>query len=294
MSGPSTLPLHLRVHFTHAFLQFVADTEGIDLLHVKGPALHPDLLQRDAEGQPVARSSTDADVLVRPQDARRFLKSLEARGCMMHTSFATGSPFEHAATMWSEHLGYADIHRFFPGIGTGPEQAFDDLWTRRETIEVAHRPIAVPSVLDQRLLILLHAARSGFPDNSDKRRAWDDATDDQRSAVRARAHDLKAEVALAAAIGELDRHRLSSSYSLWDQFSRHSQHSRTAEWAARLRAAPTPLGKLAVATRALRVNSDRLALELGHQPTRQELRAAYVARFRRAARELLGRDSGER
>ena len=64
MIAVGEVPIHIRVHLTHALLQHVADAEGIRLLHVKGPAVHPDLLLRDGDGEPLPRHSTDADVLV--------------------------------------------------------------------------------------------------------------------------------------------------------------------------------------------------------------------------------------
>ena len=39
----------------------------------------------------------------------------------MRARFATGSVFEHAATLWHVHWGYVDVHRAFPGVGVPAE-----------------------------------------------------------------------------------------------------------------------------------------------------------------------------
>lgn len=280
----STAPVHLLTHLMHAFVQGVANEAGIDVLHVKGPALHPELLQPGAHG-PLPRRSTDADVLVRPGDAQRLLDRLLASGCQQQATFTTGSPFEHAANVWSDHLGHADIHRFFPGIQVSPDEAFAALWSGREYVEIAHQPCATPSLQDQRLILLLHAARSGGAKHPDKLRAWDDADPDVQADLLARAHQLRATVGLAAALGTLDEFRDDPSYQLWDQFSRNPSHSRTQEWIARFKAARSPRQRLSLLVRAMRVNTDRLAMDLGREPTPAEVRDAARQRYRRAFRE---------
>ena len=270
----------------HAFLQSVADEAHVQVLHIKGPSVHPDLLQRDAHGRPLPRHSTDADVLVRPADAHRYLAALRRHGCERRTSFVTGSPFEHAANVWHPLLGHADIHRHYPGIGVAPALAFEAFWRRREVIELAHRSCAVPCVGDQRLLLLLHAARSQGDKQDDVERVWQQADPLEQEGVRSLASDLDAGLALAAAIGELDQYRDHPNHLLWRQFSSHEEHSRTAEWRARLRAARGPWQVLSLAARSLRLNTDRLALDLGREPTPDEVRQARRDRRRRVVAEL--------
>lgn len=281
-------PIHLRVHLMHALLQKVADDNGIDILHVKGPAVHPALLQQGQDG-PLPRESTDADVLVRPKDAKRFLGLLRELGLEQRSRFKTGSPFEHAATVWSDTLGYSDVHRFFPGIGVRPAVAFQMLWRHRDAMQIGGWECTVPAEEDQRLILLLHAARSGNPQHRDKVRCWDEADAITRAGVRARAAELDANVALAAAIGELSRYKGHRTYRLWEQFSRSEGHSRTDEWVARLSAARTPWHAASLLVRAFRVNTDRMALDLGRQPTKDEIRAASRDRFRRALTERRAR-----
>ncbi|MGA4507716.1 nucleotidyltransferase family protein [Propionibacteriaceae bacterium G1746] len=282
------LPMGVRVELMHAFLQSVADEAGIDLLHVKGPALDVSLLQRGAHGEPMPRHSTDADVLVRPADAERLLSRLREHGCHQRTRYRSGSPFEHAANVWHDELGHADVHRHFPGIGLRPATAFETLWSRRHEVTLAHWPCAVPHVDDQRLLLLLHAARSEGTKQLDVDQVWGRAGEVDRERVRSLAEELDATVALAAAIGELDDYRHHPEYALWKQFSGPEAHSRTDEWRARLRAARTPWQAASVMVRALQVNTDRMRLDLGREPTREEIAAKRRERLHRALRERFG------
>ncbi len=288
MTDSSDVPVSTRVHFTHAVLQFLADEAGVRLLHIKGPALNPALLQRSEDGTPVPRQSTDADILVEPARASDFLARLTECRFRRVASFATGSPFGHAATIWADDLGYADVHRFFPGVGIPADEAFEALWADRDTMMLAGRPCAVPSLDAQRLIILLHAARGGGRGANDREVAWEGATAQERGRVRDLAGAFGAEVPLAAAIGELDRYAEAPEYDLWDQFANNPGHTRTEEWRARFRAARTVREKATVVRRSAMVNTDHLAMELGRPPSRREVAAAWFARIRRAIDERRG------
>lgn len=282
----STISIADRVLLAHGILQRTADDAGVDILLIKGPALHPDLLQRTADGEhTIPRHSTDADVLVRPSQLKCFQQALKADGWRMTADFIAGSAFGHAANYWHDVLGYCDVHRRFPGIEIGPEQAFDLLWTDRQTVSLAHVACNTPTLTAQRLIILMHAARSGGPDHPDKVRAWDDATDADRDAVRTLASHLDAEVALAAATGHLEDYRSDHNYDLWRQFST-GDTSRWHEWRARLRAADSPVDAFKVAVRSLRLNQAHLRMDLGHDLTRADVLRGYRDRTLRALREL--------
>lgn len=282
----SIIPVADRVRLTHGILQRTADDAGVDVLHIKGPALHPDLLQLSDDGQtPIPRHSTDADVLVRPSHLERFQRALETDGWRMTADFIAGSAFGHAANYWHDMLGYCDVHRRFPGIEADPEQAFDVLWAGRRPVGIAHVGCNAPALEAQRLIILMHAARSGVPDHPDKIRAWDDATDADRNAVRALAAHLDAEVALAAATGHLEEYRTDRNYDLWRQFST-GDTSRWHEWRARIRAAGSPAEALRVAARSLRLNQAHLRMDLGHDLTRADVARGYRDRTLRALGEF--------
>ena len=275
------IDLQARVRLAHAAVQALAEQHGIDLLHVKGPALDATLSRPD-------RASTDADVLVRPAQVRAFTAHLRAHGWDLVTDFASGSAFEHAANYHHDHWGYVDVHRVFPGITLDPDEAFELLWSERGSTLIAHRPCPVPGLLDQALVMCLHAARAmgGVRAARDLEAAWYDGANDRRRWLRERARELQAEVALAAALGELDQYPDDRTTDLWRFYSQGG--SRIDEWLARIKAAPTRRAKLRIAVRGLGVNREFAAMELGHEPSARELAGIFFGRFGTAFR-LLGR-----
>ncbi len=137
-------------------------------------------------------------------------------------------------------------------------------------------------------MLVLHSARS--TDRSDVDYAWSRADDEQRDAARQLARTLDAEVALAAALGELEQFRHDPSYALWRHLS-EGRESRVAEWRARLPGGARRACASAPGRPSLRVNRDHLGLELGRPPTRGEVRHRQRLRLQRAwaeARALLG------
>jgi hypothetical protein len=268
-------PIAARVHLAHAVVQKLADDNAIDLLHLKGPAVLPGLR---AEG----RHSSDVDVLVRPSHLARLAAALESVGWEKRTDFATGSVFAHAANWWHDDWGWVDVHVHWPGVMVDAEQAFDVFARTRVLLPIAHRDCPVPDRTAQRLILVLHSARSGG--TSDVDHAWAAADPGEQDEVRKLAAELDAEVALAAGIGELELHRHHPTYRLWKHFAEGG--SRADEWRARLAAATGLRAKARLATAALRVNRDHLRMELGRPPTREELRERQRLRLRRAVDEL--------
>ena len=271
-------PIAARVHLAHAVVQKLADDAGIDLLHLKGPAVLPGLR---AEG----RHSSDVDVLVRPSHLSRLVTAVESVGFEQRTGFATGSVFAHAANWWHDDWGWVDVHVSWPGVTVDAEQAFDVLARDRVVRPIAHRDCHVPDRTAQRLILVLHSARSGG--TADLDHAWSGAEPHEQDAVRALAAELHAEVALAAGIGELELHRHDPTYLLWRHVTQGG--SRLDEWRARLAAATTVRAKAELLTAAMRVNRDHLRMELGRAPTRTEVRARQRLRVRRAVTELSSR-----
>jgi hypothetical protein len=200
------VPTVVRVHLAHAVVQAVADECGADILHVKGPAVD----RRVVENRP---TSTDADVVVRPRHVKALLAALDRHGWELRTSFASGSAFEHAASLWHDRLGWVDVHRYFPGIELDASEAFEILWRDSSPASIAHRACRVPSLDAQRLILLLHAARSVRP--NDVASAW--GTD--RDSTMELARVLRAEVALAAVTGRLEDYADEPTYQLWRHFS---------------------------------------------------------------------------
>ncbi len=255
----------VRILFGHAALQVVADAVGVDLLHIKGPAT--DLGLQSAGG------GTDADVLVRPSQCDALLLAITARDWQRRNTFRSGSPFGHAATYWHAQWGYADIHRFFPGMAQD-EHTFDVLWAERQTQDFAGIPAAVPSPAARHLVAVLNAARNRRPLPADS-----DATD----AARVLVPRVGAEVGWAAAHGTLEAHRDAPDYALWKVTV--DGGTRTQEWWARVQAAPTRRDKVALVLRAPLVNVDHLANVRGHRPTAREIMVEFFDRPRRGLAE---------
>jgi hypothetical protein len=182
-------------------------------------------------------------------------------------------------------LGYADVHRTFPGFSIDTDEAFDLLRADAAAVAIAGITGLVPDLDHQRLLLTLNAARGGPHADGDLDRAWASATDAERLRTRELARRFGAEVALAAAIGELDLHRGARDHDLWRVTSEGG--SRTDEWRARVRAEPTLAGRARLVVRALSVNEESLTIRLGRQPTRADVAKEYLHRLDRATRELV-------
>lgn len=272
------VPLRVRVAVGHAAAQLVADRTGVDVLHIKGPALDDELVWDGREG-------TDADVLVRPSHAPAYVAALEAEGWELRSHFENSSVFEHSATLWHDLWGYVDVHRYFPGISVDAETAFERLWEDRETQLIADYPCAVPSVVAQVLILVLHAARGGGSPRAaeDVRTSWVEASPQRRADVAALCRELRADVAFAAGTGHLDDFRGAREYELWSVVSRGG--TRVQEWRARVKAAPTRRAALRVVLRAPLVNVEHLAMVRGHRPSRREVAVEFFARPVRGLRE---------
>ena len=273
----ASLPASVQVSFAHAALQHLADAAAADVLHIKGAALDPRLADP-------GRSGTDADVLVRPRHVEALLTALESNGWAVETHFDTGSPFRHATTLLHPVWGYGDVHRLFPGITAAPDEAFDRLWRDRHECLIAGIACPVPDLAAQRLILVLNAARGGAHASADVDRAWTTASADERGGVERLVADLGAEVGFAAGTGDLERFRHTREYDLWRIASEGG--SRSAEWWARIEAAPTTRERLRLALAAPRVNTDHLTARRGRPPTRGEIVLEFGRRLGHGLREI--------
>jgi hypothetical protein len=262
----------------HAAVEYVAGFADTDLLHIKGPALDPDLMW---EG----RGGTDADVLARPEHLARFLDALLRSGWVQMDTFETSSSFEHSATFHHELWGYVDVHRYIPGIALDPRKAFDVLWDQRKARAIAGHICAVPSGPAQILILVLHAARSGGSKRGrdDVAASWGTASSPVRQQVLDLVSRLDAHVGFSVIEGNLDRYRSAPDYALWKVASEGG--TRFDEWRARAKAAPTRRAALRILLRAPLVNVDHLAILLGRKPTPVEIAREFFRRFKRGLRE---------
>ncbi len=282
MTGPVVIPTAVRVELAHAAVQRLAESVAVDVLHIKGPAVHPGLRTRASGG-------SDVDVIVRPADVDRLMATLHDHGWEVETTFGAGSVFDHAANLYHPSWGLLDVHRHYPGMDRDPAHAFETLWSTRGSVDLAHVPCPVPDPLSQSLVLLLHAARTprGNLVHPDVAPNWTDRTPEERDRLRALAAETGATVALAAATGTIDEYAGTPEAALWEVFAHGGD--RIDEWGARLRAARGPRAKASVAARALRVNRYYLGQRLGHPPSRREVAVEFFRRFAAAGRALAGR-----
>lgn len=271
-------------HFGHAHLESIARGAGVDLLHVKGPALDMRLLG-------TRRSSTDADVLVRPSQVRRLTSALREHGWRAQDSFSTSSAFGHSQTFVHGTWGAADVHRLYPGVHLEPADAFDVLWAERGQLVIAGIACTVPSVPAQLLVLLLHAARNrSGRGTTDITTAWERADEALREEVRWLSTRLRAEVGLAVALrDDLSPFEGRRELALWQSIDRPT--TRTDEWRARIAAQPTLRAQVGTAARVVAPNRAALRHRLGRPPTRSELLGEPFRRVGRGIREV-GRRRG--
>ncbi|MBN9157259.1 MULTISPECIES: nucleotidyltransferase family protein [unclassified Microbacterium] len=213
--GVPEVPIWALTHLTHASLQRTAEQRSIDLLHIKGPATRLSL--RDGW-----HDSSDADVLVRPAHQDRFLKALVEDGWTLFSGFDENAPFEYAANFTHPSWTYADVHRQLSGPRATPEAVFERLWRDHETADIGHHPCPVPSVSGQILVQTLHIARSHDPERAE---AWALSTPELRDAALVLAHELDADEAFVAGIGDLDAPSSGAS-SRWDSMPQDPRHGR--------------------------------------------------------------------
>lgn len=274
----TAVPLSVRIELCRASVQVMADRLGIRLLHIKGATVDRTIRAQVSGG-------TDVDVICEPVRIAEMHARLTGHGWQVYSTFDDGSPFAHAQTYWHPDWGYLDLHRRFPGIGLHDDEAFELLWRDRGEHRCAGRLAWVPSVDAQALLLMLNAARKTPGHRGSAGAFWEQQSEDDRRRRVALAELLRAEVALAVSTGDLEDFRDRREYSLWKAVSERG--SRTQEWWARVRAAPSVREALVVVARAPLVNRSRLAHELGREPRARDIAVAFLRRARAAFREAV-------
>lgn len=263
------LELRARVHLGHARIGHLLVTNVLRGLHVKGYAMSPGVYRSN-------RSSSDVDLLVHPDDAPHAVALLTSHGWTQVTDFSEGSIFEHAATLWHDHLGYVDVHRHFPGLGSSPSRAFERLWAERESRVIAGSAVPVPSLRHQRLVVVVHAARDPGRGLSDVSHLQATLSDEEWRELREQARVLDAAAAWHLAteeeVADMDEHDLSLFGALRDQETGMDMFS------TRWQAAGTARDRAALLLHTIPVNRPHLQMRLGHPPSRREVLEEQVAR----------------
>ena len=281
------LPLAAGVEFAHASAQALANLDQLDVLHIKGPAVHPALLSRAGAGEELTdrpRHSMDADVLVRPSQAEALIDRLKEHGWRLKVPFSGGSSFEHAATFTHRVMAPLDVHRCFPGVGIDDEVAFDILWRARTVQTIGGIDCWVPSLVAQRLILLLNSAR-GATRHSDVVTTWELGSRAERQQVRDLAAHLDAEVALAAALGELDGYAGRREHDLWQVLSAGTGTPLRLWW-AHVKAEDNVWAAIRRGVVLAFPKPDRMSRAAGHELRGGELIWAYWSRLVTAVRPL--------
>ena len=276
-------PMKVRLRFTHALMESFAQASNTRILHIKGVALHSSL----AAGR---HSSSDADILVDPSRVLPFVQHMVDHGWQRRSHFESGSVFEHAAAYYHPVWGTVDVHRSWPGLDADPCATFDAWYEESTRMSMAGHDVKVPSLLDQRLLLLLHAARDPQGRTShDFNKAWAEVPDGERADIEQRAAELGGSVPLMILTDEGDGRRRAlvenaEGFHLWEAMGRGA--NPTEVWTALVRDAHGPAAKARIVMSALRVNRDHLAVRLGHEPSPQEIRTEWRERLGRGVRRL--------
>lgn len=280
----STPPTHTLLRISHALLDYLGAEVDVRVLHIKGVAIDPTL----AEGR---HGSTDCDVVIHPSNIDTYTRCLEANGWELRTTFEHGSVFNHAATYYHPVWGTVDVHRAFPGLDADPAYTFESWWHHSHTVELGGRTIHVLSLLDQRVLLLMHAARSSRSRKGhDYNVVWECATPAERAEVEARAVELGGKTPLMLVTScegqsRWESVRGSKDFHLWSAMSRDA--NPTEVWVAQLQDAPKWSDKVRVMWSAMHINRDHLAVHLDRTPTRSEMRRAWIERLGRGTRRVL-------
>lgn len=253
---------------THALIAVICRENGIDVLHVKGHSA-PDGFYRPN------RTSSDADILVRPTQSKLLVSLLTANGWKTVTTFESGSIFQHATALWHTVWGYVDVHRSFPGINLDPELAFTDLWNRRSLKFISNQSCNVPDQTDHALLIAIHAARDPSRGTSDIE-YLKQSLGEKWSQVANRAIQMNAQTPFAVASQDKIPPSIESSndFRLWQALSKGED--RLALLEGRLAAANGLLPKAKILASAFVANRDHLRMRLARQPRWPD----YVVEFK--------------
>lgn len=272
------VPLRARVLLAHATLASLMDRHGIRALHIKGYAALPGAY---AEG----RTSTDVDLLVAPGDVPAAATALAAEGWDLVTDFSEGSIFTHAATFRHVQLGYVDLHRRFPGIGLPAAEAFERLWNSHVSRIRAGRALPVLRLQEQRLLIILHAARDVGRRRSDVSHIRTTATADEWAGLREAARSFEASAAWVAATDEDLPEADPDEVRLYRAMNTGREGAEL--FAVRWRHAGSLSARRRLVCDTVRVNRAHLAMDLGRDVTHRDALRWQLRRLRQIGRWVL-------
>ena len=248
-----TLARPVQVQFSHAVLQDLASVAGVEVLHIKGPAIDLSL----AGGTTAAPTPTrwrGRRIGHRSGDGAARLGRAPQRGGRF-----TVRPRHHAR---APDVGLRRHPPPLPWRHRRPRGRLRPTVGPRTTTTIAEIDCTVPSLGDQRTLLVLNAARGGATLSDDLERLWPlPPTSSAPSCASGR--PARGRGRPRRGHRELHLHRRHTQYAVEGP---DRGRLRTEERAARMRAEPSAVGKIRITARAPRVDREQLALNLGHQP----------------------------
>lgn len=138
----------------HALLASIGRRTGIRTLSIKG-------LVADHYELRAPRVAADADVMIDPARFDEFCGHLTGHGWHLRVEREVPSLIgPHSVTFirddWPNDI---DAHVRFPGFFAADQEVFERLWQTRQTLQVAHAAITVPSRGASAVIAALHAVR---------------------------------------------------------------------------------------------------------------------------------------
>lgn len=151
----TSVALHEAVDLAGALVDHKASGLGIRALIIKGNAL-------SAQNLRPQRVSSDVDLLVEPGRDRELLDALATLGWRRRPSNAdelTFPPHSHSLinAQWPCDI---DLHFRYPGIES--PDAFDALWSHRETVVLAGVEVQTLNRIANALIMALHCLRAPY------------------------------------------------------------------------------------------------------------------------------------
>lgn len=117
----------------------------------------------EIDGLRPARAMADVDILIAPGDAEAFRDTLAKCGWVQRPEIAVANALVAHSDTYShpEWPCDIDVHRYFPGVLAPAQRAFEVLWDRRRSVELADVRCDVTDPVATILVAVLHAYRHG-------------------------------------------------------------------------------------------------------------------------------------